>query len=146
MMVPNSGDLVGRLRSIVATELAQQAKEIEAKSGRRLTHADLELLARDLLNHQLDKLAHDAVNAGNEPLDEHEEQQVADAVLARLFALGRLQPLLDDDQIMNIYANSFDRVMIEYSDGLRVPGPPPAYQRSKGGARAARFVPAASPA
>lgn len=119
-----SDDLVRRLRSAVAAELAQQAKDIEAQAGRRLTSADQELLARDLLNQQLDKLASDSVNADKEPLDQDAEQQVADAVLARLFALGRLQPLLDDDQIMNIDANSFDRVMIEYADGRRAPGPP----------------------
>lgn len=124
MSAPTFDDLVRRLRSTVAGDLAHEAKDLEAKAGRRLTQADQEMLARDLLNKQLDQLANDAVNAGEEPLDEHAEQQLADAVFARLFALGQLQPLLDDDQVMNIDANSFDRVMVEYADGRRVPGPP----------------------
>lgn len=124
MTAPTIDDLVRRLRSSVASDLALQAKDAEAKAGRRLTQADQEMLARHLLNRELDRLASDAVNAGAEPLDEQTELQLTDAVMARLFALGRLQPLLDDDQIMNIDANSFDRVMIEYADGTRAPGPP----------------------
>ncbi|MGE0731641.1 MAG: CpaF family protein [Acidimicrobiia bacterium] len=61
---------------------------------------------------------------GREPLDPALEDELSRAVLARLFQLGRLQPLLDDDRIQNILANGHDRVFIEYADGSKVQGPP----------------------
>mgnify|MGYP002682656611 CR=1 FL=1 len=44
-------------------------------------------------------------------------------MLDRLFQMGRLQPLLDDDSIQNITANGCDRVFIEYADGRKEVGP-----------------------
>ena len=116
--------LVGRIRSSIAAELSRHARETDATSGRRLLRSDEELLARDLLNRYFEELANAAIADGREPFDEQSETEVSQAVLARLFQLGRLQPLLDDKEIMNINANSFDRVFIEYADGSKVHGPP----------------------
>ncbi|MEZ5378268.1 MAG: ATPase, T2SS/T4P/T4SS family [Acidimicrobiales bacterium] len=125
MTAPQTNDdLVGRIRSSIAAELFRQTQQAEATSGRRLQRSDEELLARDLLNRHFDELASAAIDSGREPLDDRTETEVGQAVLARLFQLGRLQPLLDDTQIMNINANSFDRVFIEYADGSKVQGPP----------------------
>ncbi|MCP5040898.1 MAG: Flp pilus assembly complex ATPase component, partial [bacterium] len=85
---------------------------------------DEEQLARRLLNDKLDELANDALASGTDPLDEVAERELTQAVLARLFQLGRLQPLLDDDRIQNIIANGHDRVFLEYADGSKVEGPP----------------------
>ncbi len=49
---------------------------------------------------------------------------MARAVLDRIFQLGRLQPLLDDERIVNIHANGCDVVFVEYADGTKVEGPP----------------------
>ena len=56
-------------------------------------------------------------------MDDSEEDELTRAVFDRLFQMGRLQPLLDDDRIQNITANGCDRVFIEYSDGSKVEGP-----------------------
>ncbi|MGH8921926.1 MAG: CpaF family protein, partial [Actinomycetes bacterium] len=45
---------------------------------------------------------------------------MARAVLDRIFHLGRLQPLLDDERVTNILANGADRVWADYSDGTKV--------------------------
>ena len=116
--------LVRRLRTTIAAELAQGSREAEAGAGQRLQRADEEQLALQLLNDRLDELAAEAVARGEEPLDERREQELTRAVLARLFQLGRLQPLLDDDRIQNILANGHDRVFLEYDDGSKVQGAP----------------------
>ncbi len=125
MTAPTVDDgLVGRIRSSIAIELSRHTREAEATTGRPLKRSDEELLARDLLNRHFDELAKAAIDAGDEPLDDRAETEIGQAVLARLFQLGRLQPLLDDTEIMNINANSFDRVFIEYADGSKVQGLP----------------------
>jgi pilus assembly protein CpaF len=115
--------LVRRLRASIAGELSKRAHDADRGTGRRLQSGDEELLARQLLHQHLDDLANEALDNGSEPLDEQCEQDLIEAVLARLFQLGRLQPLLDDDQIQNIIANGHDRVFLEYADGTKVQGP-----------------------
>ena len=39
--------------------------------------------------------------------------------MERIFRLGRLQPLLDDERIVNIHANGCDVVYVEYADGSK---------------------------
>jgi len=116
--------LVRRLRSQIAAELASRSRDAETGAGRPLNRDDEQQLARQLLNQHLDRLASDAVAAGRTPLDDHAERDLSQAVIARLFQLGRLQPLLDDDRIQNIIANGYDRVFLEYADGSKVEGPP----------------------
>jgi len=116
--------LIRHLRSQIAAELASRSRGAETGAGRRLDRDDEEQLARQLLSQHLDRLAADAVAQGQAPLDDRSEDDLSQAVLARLFQLGRLQPLLDDDRIQNIIANGCDRVFLEYADGSKVEGPP----------------------
>jgi pilus assembly protein CpaF len=69
-------------------------------------------------------LAGAALAEGRAPLQPADEEALTRAVLDRLFELGRLQPLLDDDRIQNITANGCDRVFVDYADGTKMPGPP----------------------
>src|SRR5229473_2187016 len=50
----------------------------------------------------------------------------AAAIHAALFGVGRLQPLLEDQQIENIDINGCDRVFLGYADGREVLGEPVA--------------------
>lgn len=52
------------------------------------------------------------------------QRRLATAVFDSVFGLGRLQPLLDDPQVEDIMASGCDGVMVNLSDGRRVPGPP----------------------
>src|SRR5581483_11944684 len=66
-----------------------------------------------------------ATSSGRTPsLDE--EAWLADAVLASIFGLGRIQPLVDDPTVENIDIAGCDRVWLEYADGRIEPGPPVA--------------------
>lgn len=48
---------------------------------------------------------------------------MARAVFDAVFRLGRLQPLVDDDRVENIFILGCDRVLLELTDGTRVTGP-----------------------
>ncbi|MDF5758426.1 CpaF/VirB11 family protein [Spongiactinospora sp. TRM90649] len=53
-----------------------------------------------------------------------EERVLAEAVYNEIFALGRLQPFVDDPQVENIDVNGCDQVWITYRDGSKMAGPP----------------------
>lgn len=55
-----------------------------------------------------------------------QEQVLAAAVYAGIYAMGRLQPLLDDPQVEDIEIGGHDVVWLHYADGRRLPGPPVA--------------------
>jgi Flp pilus assembly CpaF family ATPase len=114
--------VVGDLRTTVAQELSRQVRRA-TEDGRQLQRTDEELLARRILNHEFERMAAASLAAGRRVLDYSEEDELTRAVFDRLFQMGRLQPLLDDDRIQNITANGCDRVFIEYSDGSKVEGP-----------------------
>ena len=115
--------LVRTLRAEVAEELSTSLRSLE-DAGQHLDSDDEEMLTRQLIAARLDELASTAIQAGRTVLTEDEEQALARAVFDRLFHLGRLQPLLDDESIQNVVANGHDRVFIEYAGGLKVEGPP----------------------
>ncbi len=81
---------------------------------------------RQLIDQRLEHLASSAIAAGRRVLTHDEEDALVRAVFDRLFHLGRLQPLLDDEAIQNVVANGYDRVFVEYAGGLKVEGPPVA--------------------
>ena len=54
------------------------------------------------------------------------ENYTSRAVMAALFGLGRLQPLIDDPQVENIEVDGHDQVWVSYADGRDVPMPPVA--------------------
>ena len=117
--------LVRSLRTEIADELSDTLRTMAA-GGRHLDTADEEMLTHQLIAQRLERLASSAMAAGHPVLTESGEGELARAVFDRLFHLGRLQPLLDDDSIQNVVANGHDRVFIEYADGLKVEGPPVA--------------------
>ena len=117
-------EIVQRFRSAVAAELTSKASEHRIRGGRALDRDDQAALARQLINGQLEEYARDCLANGDPVLTPEQEEALARAVFDRLFQLGRLQPLLDDERIQNIIANGCDQVFVEYADGTKVPGPP----------------------
>ena len=84
--------------------------------ARALGHS---LTLQALREHRLDEL-----NAASTPLAPPEEDaEIAAAVSALLFGLGRLQPLLDDEAVTNIEINGCDRVWLSLEDGRVTAGP-----------------------
>lgn len=122
-LAPPEEALVQRFRAAVAADLTKQVREAELAGRRRLQRDDQVVLARRLINEQLEAHAHECLARAEPVLSEEAEEALARAVFDRLFQLGRLQPLLDDERILNILANGHDQVFLELADGTKVAGP-----------------------
>jgi Flp pilus assembly CpaF family ATPase len=113
-------ELVRRIRSAVAGGLTERTTVAMGNGGRRLDADDQAALARSLIDDELEKHARDCISRNEPVLTADEEASLAQAVYDRIFQLGRLQPLLDDERIMNIHANGCDVVFVEYADGTKI--------------------------
>ena len=113
--------LVRDLRREVSDRLAirLQQEPLADVAGRRA-------LARSLLAEVLAERSRAGVMVGELAWTLDEELALAEAVMAAIFGLGRLQPLIDDPDIENIEVNGCDRVWLSYADGREVAGPPVA--------------------
>ena len=76
--------------------------------------------ARALIAQVLEDHARNEITAGRVPPNAQEEEDLAAAIHAALFGVGRLQPLLDGPHIENIDINGCDRVFVGYADGREV--------------------------
>ena len=76
--------------------------------------------ARSLIARALASHARVELESGRVPPTAEEEEDLAAAVHAALYGVGRLQPLLDDPMVENIDINGCDRVFVGYADGREV--------------------------
>ena len=74
-----------------------------------MTQSDQRMFGRTLINRRLAAHAREQLELGREPLDDEAEAELAQAIHDRLFGLGVLQRLLDDETIENIDANGADQ-------------------------------------
>lgn len=102
--------LVEQFRSEVADRLATIAQEA---GETRLQQEDAEELARVFIQEALERHAEAQVKLGAAFLSSAEEEEYAEATLAGLFGLGRLQPLVNDETIENININGYDQVWVK---------------------------------
>ena len=118
--------MVKRLRSQVGDRLAEQ-RRLDATAGMPpMTAEDERQFARALIAQVLEDHARSEITAGRAPSNAQEEEELAAAIHAALFGVGRLQPLLEDQEIENIDINGCDRVFLGYADGREVLGEPAA--------------------
>jgi pilus assembly protein CpaF len=113
--------VVRQVRRVVAERLAvrlQQTPGLAADVRREL--------GRSLLTEILDDLARQRLRQGLRGWTVQQQHALGEAVMAALFGLGRLQPLVDDADVENILVNGCDRVWVCYADGREEPGPPVA--------------------
>ena len=80
-------------------------------------------LGRALVVELLREHTGELVSSGAAVFDPAAEQRLSQAVFDALFGLGRLQPLVDDEQVENIEIDGCDRVHLVYADGRVVRGP-----------------------
>ena len=113
--------LVTDMRREVSDALAMRLRETPVADPRARRE-----LARSLLTTALIERSRQRVHAGQAPWSVDEEFAIADAVMAALFGMARLQPLIDDPSVENIEVNGFDQVWIAYADGREVRGEPVA--------------------
>ena len=117
---------VKRLRGEVGDRLAEQRRLDAAAGIPPMSGEDERQFARALISQVLEEFARGEITAGRAPFNAQEEEELAEAIHAALFGVGRLQPLLEDQQIENIDINGCDRVFIGYADGREVIGDPVA--------------------
>lgn len=103
----------------ITRDVADQLSERSAGADGRMAPDDERSYAHVLINAALEREARDRLRQGRAPADGPEDLAVTGAVHDRLFGLGRLQPLLDDDRINDIAVNGCDRVFVTYRDGAR---------------------------
>jgi pilus assembly protein CpaF len=118
--------LVKRLRGDVGDRLADQRRLDAAAGVTPMSGEDERQFARALIAQVLENHARTEIMAGRPPLTAPVEEELAEAVHAALFGVGRLQPLLEDQQIENIDINGCDRVFVGYADGREVMADPVA--------------------
>lgn len=118
--------IVKRMRAEVGDRLAVQRRVDAAAGMPPMSGEDERQFARALIAQVLEEHARSEITAGRAPLNAQEEEELASAIHAALFGVGRLQPLLEDQEIENIDVNGCDRVFIGYADGREVMGEPVA--------------------
>src|SRR5690349_24596088 len=91
-----------------------------------MTGEDERQFARALISQVLEEHARSEILVGRPPLNAQEEEDLAEAIHAALFGVGRLQPLLEDQNIENIDINGYDRVFLSFADGRETLGEPVA--------------------
>ncbi len=118
--------VVKRLRGDVGDRLAEQ-RRLDAASGiPPMSGEDERQFARALVAQVLEDHARGEITAGRLPPNAQEEEELAAAIHAALFGVGRLQPLLEDQNVENIDINGCDHVFLGYADGREVLGEPVA--------------------
>ncbi len=100
--------------------------EIEAhaeRSGTPLPEADRRLLGRAVLRRVVRDYAEEQSGLGAALWPSEMEHAYAEALESAIFGYGRMQPLFEIAGAENIEIAGCDSVMVQYSDGRRVPHP-----------------------
>jgi pilus assembly protein CpaF len=111
--------VVREVRRVVAERLAErlQAQHLDSPAARRE-------LARSLVAAELSERGRDRVRRGEDPWPIDLEMATSRAVMAALFGLGRLQPLIEDPAVENIEVDGHEHVWVSYADGRDEQHPP----------------------
>lgn len=123
------GDPASNQPPLDHTVVAEVRREVVEQLAARLQTTPLtdpdarRELARTLVVDAVGARSVQRATSGFEPWTVAAEMALGQAVMAALFGLGRLQPLVDDPEIENIEANGCDDVWLSYADGSSVRGP-----------------------
>lgn len=107
-------------------ELRTQASEMLTGALQDHRHLEPEAqreLGRSIIVELLQTTASNNLAVGRRAWSMDEQDRIGQAVFNALFGLGRLQPLVDDEQVENIEITGCDQVLLEYTDGSLRPGP-----------------------
>jgi Flp pilus assembly CpaF family ATPase len=113
--------VVGQLRAAVAARL-QAERGRSDRAG--LSGQDERMLAAALVGEEIERWAVARAAAGLPALGRAAERALAEAVTAALFGLGRLQPLLDREDVENILIEGHDKVTLQLAGGREEPAGP----------------------
>lgn len=108
------------LVDLVQERLAPRVRDA-LRQGR--SAADERAVAGNLLDEVLTEVGKEWVARGRPLPDPDQDWALRQAVMAEMFGLGRLEPLLADDAVENIDVIGNDAVWLSYSDGRVMRGP-----------------------
>nr|NLD39714.1 CpaF family protein [Actinomycetales bacterium] len=129
------GGTRNQLRSVASSSFWSEIDGLQARisvqlaeefEGRGLTEEAQKEIGRRLIEETLREHVRALVAAGSPPWDAVYTQRVKDALLNKLFGLGRLQELVDDETVENIEITGFDQVLLLHSEGRRTVADPVA--------------------
>ncbi len=116
--------IVRRIAARVGEALADERVRRDTEGRLALRHDDEWQLARSIVARELDGLAAEWLGSGRALMAPDDEAALADAVLARVLGMGRIQPLLDDPDVGDIHIRGCEPVWVRYADGTRAEVPP----------------------
>jgi len=113
--------------SVVAQLRADAAQRLSTWAGQGdLGEPERRALGRRIVDELLGERAATLLRAGHAAWDSAAERATTDAVLDMLFGLGRIQPLVDDPSIEDIYITGCDPTWLTFFGQPARPGPPVA--------------------
>jgi len=119
-------DLVQSLHRSVGDRLQHEQSARRARGDAPLSGDSERQFARSLINDVIREHAERLLASGEPTLPTDIEQELADAIHARMFGAGRLQGLLTDGSVENIDINGADEVWITRAGRKRERGAPVA--------------------
>jgi len=111
--------LVKALASRLGDLLADERIDRRARSLDDPTLEEEQSFARTAVHAELLRLAASRRSQGKSILTIFDEDLISSAVIAQVLGLGRLQPLLDDDEICDIHVRGNARVWVKLRNGHR---------------------------
>lgn len=113
--------LATRVRQLVADRMAARLTDFPIADPRARREFARALVSEVLVEHSRARIL-----AGQQPLTDDVESDLAETVMDSLFGMGRLQPLIDNPSVENIEVNGHDNVWVCYADGSERPVGPVA--------------------
>jgi Flp pilus assembly CpaF family ATPase len=111
--------LVNALASRLGDLLADERLDRRARNLREPTNDEEHDFARTVVHAELLRLAAARRSEGKSVLTVFDESAIASAAIAQVLGLGRLQPLLEDDQISDVHVRGNSRVWVKLRTGQR---------------------------
>ena len=111
--------LVNALASRLGDLLADERLDRRARNLREPTNDEEHDFARTVVHAELLRLAAARRSEGKSVLTVFDESAIASAAIAQVLGLGRLQPLLEDDQVSDVHVRGSSRVWVKLRNGQR---------------------------
>ena len=111
--------LVNALASRLGDLLADERLDRRARNLREPTNDEEREFARTAVHAELLRLAATRRAEGRSVLSIFDEASISSAAIAQVLGLGRLQPLLEDDEISDIHVRGSCRVWVKLRNGQR---------------------------
>jgi type IV secretory pathway ATPase VirB11/archaellum biosynthesis ATPase len=119
--------VAGRLTASLGADWRRLGANEPKAFGEELDRPGQERFGRAVISDVLKEHTADVVKSGDQDAwTPGEQARMAQAVFDSVFRLGRLQPLIDDDRVENIFILGHDRVLLQLVDGTRIAAPPVA--------------------